>query len=194
MHHNLPVPQIPVRSRGWAIRNKKFSTSTGSTIVGNSSFYMSSTEERKPRPLSSHGLTTEAIGITLSLYYEQYMYSYFKLLSTSMLHVKLSCFKIHCQIYVVYLLSIACVLWILQSIHLFLQEAPRRKVLMAVLQCVLSLQQSRSPIALPLMLPSAASSSCLTSPLDSGLAWSPASLQMMLWWILSGTTLSCHER
>ncbi|XP_063840315.1 leucine-rich repeat serine/threonine-protein kinase 1-like isoform X2 [Scylla paramamosain] len=54
--------RIPVRSRGWAIRNKKFSTSTGSTIVGNSSFYMSSTEERKPRPLSSHGLTTEAIG------------------------------------------------------------------------------------------------------------------------------------
>ncbi|XP_050691737.1 leucine-rich repeat serine/threonine-protein kinase 1-like isoform X4 [Eriocheir sinensis] len=54
--------RIPVRSRGWAIRNKKFSSSTGSTIVGNSSFYMSSTEERKQRPLSSHGLTTEAIG------------------------------------------------------------------------------------------------------------------------------------
>lgn len=60
--HNHSSLQIPVRSRGWAIRNKKFSSSTGSTIVGNSSFYMSNTEERKPRPLSSHGLTTEAIG------------------------------------------------------------------------------------------------------------------------------------
>ncbi|KAK4295198.1 hypothetical protein Pmani_032225 [Petrolisthes manimaculis] len=55
--------RIPVRSRGWAVRNKKFSSSTGSTIVGNSAFYMSNIEERKPaRPLSSHGLTTEAIG------------------------------------------------------------------------------------------------------------------------------------
>ena len=55
--------QIPVRSRGWAVRGKKFSSSTGSTVVGNSSFYMTSTEERRPsRPLSSHGLTTEAIG------------------------------------------------------------------------------------------------------------------------------------
>lgn len=63
--------QIPVRSRGWAIRNKKFSSSTGSTIVGNSSFYMSSTEERKPRPLSSHGLTTESIGNTPTHYPKQ---------------------------------------------------------------------------------------------------------------------------
>ncbi|KAK7078389.1 hypothetical protein SK128_010660, partial [Halocaridina rubra] len=55
--------RIPVRSRGWAVRGKKFSVSSGSTVVGNSSFYMTNTEERKPsRPLSSHGLTTEAIG------------------------------------------------------------------------------------------------------------------------------------
>ncbi|XP_064112289.1 leucine-rich repeat serine/threonine-protein kinase 1-like isoform X1 [Macrobrachium nipponense] len=55
--------KIPVRSRGWAVRGKKFSGSTGSTVVGNSSFYMTSTEERKPsRPLSSHGLTADAIG------------------------------------------------------------------------------------------------------------------------------------
>lgn len=46
------------------MRSKKFSSTSGSTIVGNSAFYMTNTEERKPsRPLSSHGLTTEAIGI-----------------------------------------------------------------------------------------------------------------------------------
>ncbi|KAK8739408.1 hypothetical protein OTU49_003618 [Cherax quadricarinatus] len=55
--------RIPVRSRGWAVRSKKFSSTSGSTIVGNSAFYMANTEERKPsRPSSYHGLTTEAIG------------------------------------------------------------------------------------------------------------------------------------
>ncbi|XP_063611108.1 leucine-rich repeat serine/threonine-protein kinase 1-like [Penaeus indicus] len=55
--------KIPVRSRGWAVRSKKFSSSTGSTIVGNSAFYMTNADVRKPaRPLSYHGLTTEAIG------------------------------------------------------------------------------------------------------------------------------------
>ncbi|XP_068220598.1 leucine-rich repeat serine/threonine-protein kinase 1 isoform X12 [Palaemon carinicauda] len=55
--------RIPVRSRGWAMRGKKFSSSSSSTVVGNSSFYMSSTEERRAsRPLSSHGLTADAIG------------------------------------------------------------------------------------------------------------------------------------
>ncbi|XP_042874450.1 leucine-rich repeat serine/threonine-protein kinase 1-like isoform X4 [Penaeus japonicus] len=55
--------KIPVRSRGWAVRSKKFSSSTGSTIVGNSAFYMTNADARKPaRPLSYHGLTTEAIG------------------------------------------------------------------------------------------------------------------------------------
>nr|XP_045599191.1 leucine-rich repeat serine/threonine-protein kinase 1-like isoform X5 [Procambarus clarkii] len=54
--------KIPVRSRGWTVRSKKFSSTSGSTIVGNSAFYVANTEERKQRPLSAHGLTTEAIG------------------------------------------------------------------------------------------------------------------------------------
>ncbi|CAL4058692.1 unnamed protein product, partial [Meganyctiphanes norvegica] len=55
--------KIPVRSRGWALRNKKFSTPAGSTIVGNSSFYLANTEERRSsRPPSTQGLTVKAIG------------------------------------------------------------------------------------------------------------------------------------
>lgn len=58
------------------MRNKKFSSSTGSTIVGNSAFYMSNVEERKPaRPLSSHGLTTDAIGTLIA--YVRYSFHMF---------------------------------------------------------------------------------------------------------------------
>ena len=54
--------QIPVRSRGWAMRGKKFSGPSGSTIVGNSSFYMPD-DRRSSRPLSGTSITAECIGI-----------------------------------------------------------------------------------------------------------------------------------
>ncbi|XP_076065875.1 leucine-rich repeat serine/threonine-protein kinase 1-like isoform X3 [Oratosquilla oratoria] len=55
--------RIPVRSRGWSVRGKKFPGASGSTIVGNSSFYVSNADDRRlSKPIPSFALTTEAIG------------------------------------------------------------------------------------------------------------------------------------
>ncbi|XP_067008597.2 leucine-rich repeat serine/threonine-protein kinase 1 [Anabrus simplex] len=55
-HTPLVRVKIPVRSRGWAVRNKKMTISSASTLVGNSSFYTQSPDKfRLQRPGSSPG-------------------------------------------------------------------------------------------------------------------------------------------
>ncbi|KAK7861679.1 hypothetical protein R5R35_005355 [Gryllus longicercus] len=50
--------RIPVRSRGWAVRNKKIASSNASTLVGNSSFYTQSPDKfRLQRPGSAPAMS-----------------------------------------------------------------------------------------------------------------------------------------